>query len=195
MPHPPTPPRRRLQVWTCESVRKHWIGPASFFQKRPQQTPSRTASANESKGDVGNRRTLDIRDGKRQLLWRSNLIKAQLIAVYCAVNIPYLQKAACVCARVCVCVWPLTRPCANPAQLQSPLEASSYRQQRKGSGGGGVASSGLYTHFCGARFLAKALHAATDARLLCYCSIFFPACQLGFPSDESPGTRGGFLES
>lgn len=79
--------------------------------------------------------TFDIRNVKQQLHGRSNLIKVQLIAVYCAVNIPYLQKAECVCA--CVCVWPLTRPCANPAQLQSPLEAQTYRQERKGSGGGG----------------------------------------------------------
>lgn len=60
---------------------------------------------------------------------------------------------------------------------------------------GGVASNGLYTHFCGARFLAKALHAAADMHLLCYCSIFFPACQLGFSSDESPGKGSAFWKA
>lgn len=35
-----------------------------------------------------------------------------------------------------LCVWPLTRPCANPTQLQSPLEGLSHRQQRKGGEGG-----------------------------------------------------------
>jgi len=83
-------------------------------------------------------------------------LKHNLFSSLRGINIPYLRRlkavfvSVCVCVCVCVFVWPLTRPCANPTQLQSPLEGLSHRQQKKGGGRGGRGTE--HSHFHAAVF-------------------------------------------